>query len=69
MQNCWKCNTPDEISNRVCVPNKTEDLNLIVFDIITGINDQNFKNECKFDGRKNCEIMRSVSLSVKILKT
>ena len=42
MQNCWKCNTPDEISNRVCVPNKTEDLNLIVFDIITGINDQNF---------------------------
>ena len=33
------------------------------------IKDISNKNECKFDGRKNCEIMRSVGLSVKILKT
>ena len=32
------CNTLDYLSNRVCVPNKTEHLNLRVFNIITGIN-------------------------------
>ena len=30
-------NTHDDLSNRVCVPNKTEDLNLNVLNIITGI--------------------------------
>ena len=43
----------------MCVPNKTEDLNLSVFNMITGINE--FKtltkhisceHKCKFDGRK-----------------
>ena len=33
------CNTFDDLSNKVCVPNQTEDLNLHVFDIITGINE------------------------------
>ena len=32
------CNTLNYLSNKVCVPNKTEDLNLSVFNIITGIN-------------------------------
>ena len=32
------CNTLNDLSNIVCVPNKTEDLNLRVFNIITGIN-------------------------------
>ena len=27
------------LSNKVCVPNKTEDLNLSVFNMITGINE------------------------------
>ena len=31
------CNTLDDPSSRVCVPNETEDLNLHVFNIITGI--------------------------------
>ena len=31
------CNALNELSNKVCVPNKTEDLNLSMFDIITGI--------------------------------
>ena len=33
------CNTLNNSSNRVCVPNKTEDLNLNVLNMITGINE------------------------------
>ena len=33
------CNTVNELSNKVCVPKKTGDLNLRVFNMITGIND------------------------------
>ena len=33
------CNTLKHISNKVCIPNKTEDLNLIVFNKITDINE------------------------------
>ena len=32
----WGCNTFNDLSNKVCVPNKTEDLNILVFDIIRG---------------------------------
>ena len=53
------CNTLSVISNRVYVPNKTEDLNLHVFNMITGMNESktltkhiSCKCECKFDGRK-----------------
>ena len=30
------CNTLNNLSNKVCLPNKTEDLNIYVFDMITG---------------------------------
>ena len=33
------CNTLNDLSNKVCVPNKIEDLNLSMFNIITGINE------------------------------
>ena len=33
------CNTSNDLSNKICVPNKTEDLNLSVFNMITGINE------------------------------
>ena len=33
------CNTLVNLSNRVCVPNKTEDLNIHVFNMITGKNE------------------------------
>ena len=33
------CNTLNDLSNKVCVPNKTEDLNLSVCNMITGINE------------------------------
>ena len=50
------CNTLSDFSNKVCVSNKTENLNLHVFNIITGKNlsKMNVSCECKniFDGRK-----------------
>ena len=33
------CNTVNDWSKKVCVPNKKEELNLSVFNIITGINE------------------------------
>ena len=32
------CNTLNDLSNKVCIRKKTEDLNLSVFNMITGIN-------------------------------
>ena len=33
------CNTINDLSNKVCLPNKTEDLNLSVFNMIIGVNE------------------------------
>ena len=33
------CNTLNDLSNKVCVPNKMEDLSIHVFNVITGINE------------------------------
>ena len=53
------CNTLNDLSNKVYVPNKTEDLNLSMFNMITGINESqaltkynSCKYKCKFDERK-----------------
>ena len=53
------CNTLDDLFNRVFVPNEAEDLNLHVFNMITGINKSRTlakripcKCECKFDNKK-----------------
>ena len=47
-------------SNKLCVPNKTEDLNITMFNMITGINEsKTLKNhisctfKCRFDGRRS----------------
>ena len=52
------CNTLNDSSNKACAPNKTEDLNLSVFNMITGINEsktltKDISCECKstFHGR------------------
>ena len=34
-----RCDTLNDLSNKVCVPNKTEDLNLSIFKMITVINE------------------------------
>ena len=53
------CNTLNDLSNEVCAPNKTEDLNLSMLNMITGINEsktltKHISCECKykFGGRK-----------------
>ena len=53
------CNTLNDLSNKVCVPNKREDLNLNTFNMITGIYESKLltkhlscKCKCKFNGRK-----------------
>ena len=53
------CNTLNNLSNKVCISNETEDLNLSMFNMIKGINESktltkhiSSKCKCKFDGRK-----------------
>lgn len=52
-------NTLDDVSSRICIPNKTDKVNLYILNIITRINESitltkhilsNCK--CKFDGSK-----------------
>ena len=53
------CKTLNDLPNKVCLPDKTEDLNLRVFNIITGINEsktltkhKSCECKCRFDGKK-----------------
>ena len=53
------CNIINDLSNKVCVPNKTKDLNLSKFNMITEINESktltnhvSCECKCKFGGRK-----------------
>ena len=53
------CNALNDFSNKVCVPNKTEGLNLSMFNMITGINEWktltkhiSCEFKCRFDGIK-----------------
>ena len=54
------CNVLNDLSNKVCVSNKTVEFNLSVFNMITGINESKTitkhilcECKCRFDGR-NC---------------
>ena len=58
-------NTLNDLSNKVCVPNKTEDLNLSMFNMNSGINELktltrhiSCECKCKFDKRK-CNLNQS----------
>ena len=53
------CNTLNDLSNKVSVPNKIEDLNIHVFNMTTGINESKISTKhisceckCNFDKRK-----------------
>ena len=57
------CNTLSDLSNKVCVPNKTQDLNLSLFNMTAGINEsktltKHISCECKrrFDGKNIIQI-------------
>ena len=53
------CNTVNYLSNKICIRNKTEYLNLSVFNRITGINEsktltkhRSCECKCRFHGKK-----------------
>ena len=54
------CNTLDDLSSKLCVPSKTEDLNLSMFNMITEIisesqilaKDIQCECNCRFDGKR-----------------
>ena len=57
--NYVSCNTFNDLSNKVCEPNKTEDLNLSMLNMITRINESktltkhmSCECKCKLDGTK-----------------
>ena len=57
------CNTLNDLSNKLCVSNKTKDLNLSVFNMITGINesktlrkDISCECKCRFDGNNVIQV-------------
>ena len=59
------------MSNKICVPNKTEDLNLIVFNTITGINESkiltkhiSWECKCKSDGKNVIQINGGIKTNV-----
>ena len=70
------CNTLNDLCNKLCVPNKTEDLNLSMFNMITGINESKTLTKyilceckCRFEGKNiiqiNGQIMINVYMSVR----
>ena len=65
------CNTLIDISNKVCTPNKREDLNLSVFNIITGINKsktltKHLLCKCRFDGKNVIQINGGITINVDV---
>ena len=69
---CW--NTLNDLSNNLYFPNKTEDLNLRMFNMITGINESktlskhiSWECKCKIDGRNfnSDQCWNNVIMSVK----
>ena len=70
-------NSFNNLSNKVCIPNKIEDLNLSVLNTITGINesktlrkDLSYECKCEFDERSdliqiNIYIIINVDVNVK----
>ena len=61
------CNAINDLSNLIiwlCVPNKTEDLNLIVLNIITGINElKSFTKDIYTNGNGN--LMKESVIQIK----
>ena len=65
------CNSLNNLSNKVYAPNKTDDLNLSVFNTSKGINESktltkhvSCECKCKFDGRKCNSIKSGVMINV-----
>ena len=67
------CNTLNDLSKKVCVPRKTEDLNVSVFNLITGINESktltnhiSFKCKCKLECKLVIQINSGTTINVDV---
>ena len=67
------CNTLNDLPNKVCDPNKTEDLSLIVSNVITEIKESktltkhtSCKCKCKYDGVKVIQIKIGITIDVHV---
>ena len=63
------CNILNDLSNKICVPNETEDLNLNMFNIIARINEsktlkKHISSECKcrFGGKNVIQINSGIMI-------
>ena len=63
----------NDLSNKVCIPNKTDDLNLSIFNIITGINESKTLTKhilceckCRFDGKNVIQIIGEITINVDV---
>ena len=60
------CNTPNDLPHRVCIPNKTDYLNLDVFNMITRINEsKKIQNISINDGKMFITINVGASVNIK----
>ena len=67
------CNTLNDLSNKVCVPNKTEDLNLSMFNMITGVNESKMLTKhisceckCRLDRKNVIQINGAITINVDV---
>ena len=63
------CNTLNDLSNKVSAPNKTEDLNLRAFKMITAINESKVLTKhvtCKSKGRFNAKNVIQINGRIKL---
>ena len=67
------CNILNDFSNKVCVPSKTENLYLSVFNMITGINEPktltrriSFECKCRFVGKNVIQINGGITVNVDV---
>ena len=66
-------NTLNDLSNRICVPNKTKYLNVHVFNMFTGKNeskiftkDISYQCKCRFDGKNVIQINGGTTINVNV---
>ena len=70
---CLKLKYSEYLPNKICVPNKTEDLNLCVFNMITGINKSktitkhiSYECKCRFQRKNLIRINGGITIHVDV---
>ena len=67
------CNNLSDLTNKVCVPMKTEDLNISLLNMITGINESKTSKKdisceckCNFDGKNIIQSIAAIMINVDV---